>query len=325
MAGVILSDNRENKGAIPYMSHLLEENNKKYGHSIGILEHRIIKNMPIGDHILMTKSQNGEYITSAIIERKTWKDLAGSIKDNRICEQINNMKHMQDKNKCYIYLIIEGLFSYKDDVKINGISFKCLYAKVRNLSLCGIHYFQTRNQEHTAKLLIELSRDIIKLYTNGQILCNEVPTICLESVKSTLIKQEMADSDIINKMWKSIKGISDKLAIITMNNFTFKEFFTEDNDKVILKLSTLKYLSNNRMIGLKSASNIINNSRNFDYIIKFLTSIKGISVNIATAILEVYEFVELFEIQAVDLENILCNNRRIPKNSSQRLIKLLTM
>lgn len=326
MEGVILSDNRENKGAIPYLPHLLQENNKKYGKTMGFIEHQVIKNMPIGDHILMIKSKNQEgYINSAIIERKTWKDLAGSIKDNRICEQINNMKHMRDKKKCFIYFIIEGNLTYRDDVKINGIPFKNLSAKIRNLSLNGIHYFQTKNPEHTAKLLIDLTRDIIKLYKNGFCFCEEIDPVCIEYVKSTLVKQEMNDSDIVNKMWKSIKGISDKLAILAMNHFTFKEFFTEDTEKVILKLSGLKYLSNGRCIGDKSAGNIVNNSRCFDYTVKFLTSIKGISEAIAKVILDNYNFVYLFTIEIGELENITSNNRRIPKPACNRLIKLLSM
>ena len=59
MSGIIYSDHRENHGAIPYMEHLLQENNNKYKDSNikyggGFMEHKILENMQIGDYILLT-------------------------------------------------------------------------------------------------------------------------------------------------------------------------------------------------------------------------------------------------------------------------------
>jgi len=388
MSGIIYSDHRENHGAIPYMEHLLQENNNKYKDSNikyggGFMEHKILENMQIGDYILLTQSKNinnekhnetninsiletiinpqdilvsldeeiheeykpdetedvleikteietkdetsdNLYIISAIFERKTWSDLAGSIKDNRLNEQINNMIHIRDKLNCYIYLIIEGNLSYGDDRKVNGLPFKNLHAKLRSLSLRGIHYIQTKNPEHTAKLLINMSRDIMRLYINDEIILNEKMLISPTGLRSTLIKKEINDSDVINKMWKSIKGISDMLAVIMMDNFNFKEFFTGESDKVITKLSTLKYYSSNRCIGNKNAKNIIANSRNEGFELKFLTNIKGVSINIAKSILNTHTFLSLFCMDDVSkLVNIKCNNRKIPKSACEKIIKFL--
>lgn len=271
-----------------------------------------------------TEINNELYIISAIFERKTWSDLSGSIKDNRLNEQINNMIHIRDKLNCYLYLIIEGNLTYADDRKVNGLPFKNLHAKLRSLSLKGIHYIQTKNPEHTAKLLINMSRDIMRLYINDEITLNEKMLISPNGLRATLIKKEVNDSDVINKMWKSIKGISDMLAIIMMDNFNFKEFFTENADVIISKISVLKYYSSNRNIGPKNAKNIINNSRMEGFELKFLTNIKGVSINIAKSILNTHTFLSLFYMDDVSkLVDIKCNSRKIPKPACEKIIKFL--
>ena len=230
----------------------------------------------------------------------------------------------KNKLKCFIYLIIEGNLSYKEDYVLNGIPFKNMHAKLRSLSLQGIHFLQTKNQEDTARLLINLSRDIVRLYNNKKIILNTNNLTSPEITKNEVIKKNNNNSDTINSMWKTIKGISDLLAIVMMNNFTFNEFFTKPKHVIIDKLSKIKYSTSNRFIGKKTATNIVNKSREHEFYIKFLSCIKGVSVNTAKIILNNFEFNKLFLLTNVDdFNNIKYNNRKISKKTLENIIVLL--
>ena len=53
--------------------------------------------------------------------------------------------------------------TYKKDRKVNRIPFNNLIAKVRHTVLRGVPVLQTKNQEHTAEMLVDLARDCWRL------------------------------------------------------------------------------------------------------------------------------------------------------------------
>lgn len=312
------NDNNKNENENTKSNNDCDNNEIKKSNDIPDTIETLKKNICKSDK----NTENEQYILSAVFERKTWKDLASSIKDNRLEDQINNMKHMQDKYKCYIYFIIEGNLGYKDNYTIEGIPFKNLHAKLRSISLQGIPFIQTKNPENTAQLLINMSRDIIRLYNCDTVkLCCE-NLISISGLRGGLAKKKPENKDIVYKMWKSIKGISDSLTLIMMENFTFKEFFTTSMNDVIVKLSDLCYASG-RKIGKNNSTKIIKNSRTEGFEIKFLENINGISNDIAKLILNNYKFSDLFIIDISKLENIKRNNRKIPKPACERLLMFL--
>jgi ERCC4-type nuclease len=68
----------------------------------------------------------------AIVERKTWNDLAASIKDGRK-ENINKLLSLRESTNCKIIYLIEGKARYKEDTKFARISFKNLEAHLDHL------------------------------------------------------------------------------------------------------------------------------------------------------------------------------------------------
>jgi ERCC4-type nuclease len=172
VAAYILADHRENNGAIPYLQAAVDHNNNGAGFKTpwklggGNLVYQIINNGTVGDYtiLLPSKLDQNKNIIAAVFERKTWKDLAASIKDKRSIHQHKSLTEFKEKNGCYAYYIIEGAISYAEDTDVAHIPFKNLHAKVRSLSLKGTHSFQTKSQEHTAWLLANLGRDLARLY-----------------------------------------------------------------------------------------------------------------------------------------------------------------
>ncbi len=167
----IIADHRESNGANPYLQARVDQNNN---HNIklpwksggGSLLFQIVNNGAIGDDSIMLPSRYNpnNMVVAAIFERKAWKDLAASIKDQRLVNQHKNMVGIRDSKGCFIYYIIEGGLTYADDTEIGHIPFKNLHAKLRSMSLKGVHSWQTRDQEDTARFLVHIARDLSRLY-----------------------------------------------------------------------------------------------------------------------------------------------------------------
>ena len=171
----IIVDDREDNGAMPYMSCAVENNNAlferkntKYGLKAGEIKYSI-ERCTIGDYIISIESEiPGHYITSLVIERKTWKDLAISLKDGRINSQSAEMLKYQRETGAKVLYIIEGKnVFYNRNTKISNIPFNNLHSYLRQSTIRDIPYIHTQSQLDTANILCELARDCLKLYRKG--------------------------------------------------------------------------------------------------------------------------------------------------------------
>jgi ERCC4-type nuclease len=169
---VIVADARERHGAIPHLDSCIAENNKFYeklalsqgGGEIRFLEDTV----HIGDYSILLEIV-GKHHTAMVFERKTWKDLASSIKDGRAKSQHRALEGLRQEKGCLVCYLIEGNFGYNDKTQVQHIAFKNLYAKLRHNFLRGIPFIQTRDEKHTAKVIVDFARDILRLYRTGQI------------------------------------------------------------------------------------------------------------------------------------------------------------
>lgn len=172
---LILADSRETNGANPYLESCIAENNKinnKLSYNVGGGNISLqIKQITIGDYCIIIKDKNDitKTILAMVIERKTWKDLSASIKDKRIIHQHKSMHNIHTEKGCHVLYIIEGYMIYKDDHKIANVPFKNLHSKIRHNLIKGIPFIQSKNEEHTAKLVVSFARDILKLYRKNEI------------------------------------------------------------------------------------------------------------------------------------------------------------
>lgn len=169
---MIIADTREDNGANRYLEACIAENNKTHvklspGAGGGLIAYQI-KQITVGDYSILIKSGDST-VLAMIIERKTWKDLAASIKDDRIKHQHEQLVKTRDAKGCKIMYVIEGKMTFDDDAQIGHIAFKNLAAKVRHNSIRGVPFMQTKDEMHTAKLIVDLARDVMKLYSKQEI------------------------------------------------------------------------------------------------------------------------------------------------------------
>lgn len=170
----ILADTRELHGANSYLQSEIDENNKankklSFLNGSGDIQFKI-KQLTVGDYSILIKDKNNEKtILAMVIERKTLRDLAASIKDDRLKHQHRNMVEIKQQKGCFVLYIIEGNLNYKDDHKISNIPFKGLHSTIRHNLLRGIPYIQVKDEQNTARILVKLARDILKLYRQDQI------------------------------------------------------------------------------------------------------------------------------------------------------------
>ena len=162
----IMADAREREGANPFLEAAVSVANRTIlsptagGAPIAY----IIDTITVGDYVIMAQAPNQRnFVPVLVIERKTWKDLAASIKDSRSKTQHARMVELQQKTHCQCIYLIEGMFKHNDDQQVQGLHFKALHSKIRHNTLLGIPFIQSRDQAHSAKVIVDLARDILKL------------------------------------------------------------------------------------------------------------------------------------------------------------------
>lgn len=446
----IIADDRETNGANPFFDKFIITNNAKYskqsikngGGDIKLCINRVTT----GDYNIIINCNKEKSIVAMIIERKTWKDLAASFKDGRSETQHKEMLSVQQRTGCILTYILEGKICYDKDYKVNRIPFANLDAKRRHLSLRGHSVLQTKDQEHTAEMIVNLARDIWRMFQMGELQFNpkliyeqhdsqkkintnltNLQILTYESYKRELLilnikyahlgnklinhntnsiedktdKNNMTvisgelkitddideieaaieksenienindihdvelvtnlallnihsdetiipailterkikpNSDIIERMWVAIPGVSVKSAPILINNYKISDLVTA-NDVQMLKLikdiSELKYPTGRRF-GDELANKIMKLSYNGKGItrlddlknicIGILAEIPGVTRETAKAILDKYTLRQicLGEVNEDDLANIYkSSNRKLGIKTALKIIELL--
>jgi ERCC4-type nuclease len=162
----IIVDDRE-KAVIPF----LEEFKNKYN-----IIYKIQRNQT-GDYAIVYKDE-----ILLIIERKTWTDLAASMRDGRK-ENVKKLLNLREETKCNLAYLIEGDATPSFTKKYGRLPVKNLRAHLDHLMFRdNIHIIYSKNEIYTAERLFELAtnylsnKEIIKKITSkkgGNILDNE--------------------------------------------------------------------------------------------------------------------------------------------------------
>jgi len=218
---ILLADCREQNGANPHLEVLIAENNRHnsklpVNNGGGDIE-LMIEQITIGDYCILSGATVNEAKKPVVIfERKTWKDLAASIKDGRIDSQGKRLAELK-KNGCRVYYIIEGKNSFTNTTKIGGIPFANLHAKIRHGLLKGFPYIQTKDQQHTAFTLVNFTRDIMKLMATGKLRTPRTPLEnCLSDISSFQEKyKSILDTAALAQIDNLKKNITEAAASAT--------------------------------------------------------------------------------------------------------------
>ena len=174
------------------------------------------ENLPIGDIIIYDENAEKELL---IIERKTLKDLASSIRDGRYAEQSFRLNQCNVHNHNIIYLIEGDLtryVPYKTNVDKNAL----ISSMVSINYFKGFSIYRTLDTQETAEWLLQLAHKLHKTdkpsyYTGG---VESQPTQYAD-VSNRVKKDNVTPENISIIMLSQIPGVSNNVASIIINQF----------------------------------------------------------------------------------------------------------
>lgn len=257
-----------------------------------------IETLKLGDYAICYKDiEHAIEKILYIFERKTWKDLAASIKDGRYEEQKKRLIELNTIGDIKCFYIIEGPMSYEPEKLISRVPFKTLESAKISIML-DLSLVQTKNAEHTMEFLENFVD-----YVNRK----RLPQSITGGTRSNLKAPEKTAADYKLAFWHSIKGISENLSH-NLIQYSISEIFalcTATPELAIQVLSNFKYVSGHA-ITKKAIDKIINSITNPDSkcAIKMLSAFPLISAKSAEKILTQTTIAQLTQLSVVELMQI---------------------
>lgn len=262
-----------------------------------------------------------------IIERKTWKDLAESIKDGRNRTQEKKMDLMIQYRPIRILYIIEGRTPSPDGKR--GISRNALYGQLRAFALRGKPYIFSKNVEETLQTIESLAQKALSIHFDelNEDFVNDVIEISKnysetekQFAEDLLIKEVddikfgASDEDIKIKMLLCFSGITEKnvhsFIDVNIHNFYFNRADYFD------KIDNAKYESGRRLAKTIREKIKYQSPKAID-LLRVIPSFSNRRIN---AILEVCSFENLADF---DISDIKINNRRLGNKLNEQLHKYI--
>ena len=218
----------------------------------------IVSNLPLGDIIICEDDK--ELI---IIERKTYQDLASSIKDGRYSEQSYRLEAYPIHNHNVIYLI-EGNI---DDARIT-LRYTNMKPKTLQTTLFSILYFkgfsvyQTKSVMDTASWILKIT-DKIKREKGNRLSYYDPFNDHMTATYNTVIHKHKKDNILPENMAEIVLSqvpmVSHKTANIIMKQFnSISDLLSslKENDKCLDKITYETEKGKIRHISKKCISNI---------------------------------------------------------------------
>jgi len=325
MSITIIADDRETNGANPFFDKYIITDNAQYakkpkkagGGNIKLCVNRVTT----GDYNIVL-NDNGKQIISMVIERKTWKDLAASFKDGRTKEQHKGMLSVQERTGCIIMYIIEGRLMYDKNTKINRIAFLNLDAKRRHLILQGNQLIQTKDQEHTAEMIVNLARDVWRMYQSGKI--TFTPTI----ISKESYKQEL---QALKEKYKDVMDLptppsSKAKPLIPLSDIIVEDVNIDEIVDDIEGGEDISLLANLALLDVHSdvtdIPSILTERKikaDVDIIERMWTAIPGVSSKSAPTLMEKYKLSDLISANDMQKKHLLKEIAELKYASGRRL------
>lgn len=200
---LIIADYRE-RAVRPYFEKLSEQ-------------HRILyeaKQMTVGDYAICINGQ-----IRIIIERKTWEDLASSMRDGRK-ENVNKLIKLRQETGCKIIYIIEGDPCPRSNKSFGRIPYKNLLAHLDHLMIRDdIHIIHSTTCEQTAERLFLLAWNYVSIKenigghqaNNAIEIKNAVEIKNAIEIKNTELKVENKVENTENETENKVENIENKV------------------------------------------------------------------------------------------------------------------
>jgi ERCC4-type nuclease len=281
----IIVDDREQK-VIPYFNGITMPPNMTF--KVSRVNH--------GDYSVLYK----DYILF-IIERKTWTDLAASLRDGR---KENNKKlfKIRQATGCHLIYLIEGNPIPSSTTKFGRVPYKALRSHLDHLAFRdGVHMVYSKNNKNTVERIIELVKNYLTITPSPLIEIDKLVEQtqnngeCKTGGGIDKLKEKIpiTANTIIYKIWCCVPNITEKTACLFINKgYHISDLILGNIKKE--EIYTMKY-PNGYVIG-KRSEKIWTSTRPNDtnpknpVFIKMLTQLNGITKKTAEIILNKISF-----------------------------------
>lgn len=208
------------------------------------------------------------------VERKTWNDMAASIKDGRIDQQLDNMRKLREETGCAVILIVEGTPRKEHGhIDLDAIISKLDHIIFNNQA----HVMFTRDISHTAERMLQLidHMHVDLTYIGGKD----------KSDKEDLLTQmhEIGPEEQSMQLFSAVKGISRNTArVFIKQRWSVLDLYNCD---VCEPISELVFESGNKF-GTTRARGIIETMGTKKCWIDILKKINGVTKITAEKIMQ---------------------------------------
>jgi ERCC4-type nuclease len=213
----------------------------------------IYENLLIGDYIISL----GDETILAVIERKTLKDYASSIRDGRQ-DNVNKLINLRENTDCDVYYLVEGTPNPSLTSVHSKMEYKSILSSIRRLQILKkIHIIDSKNIQTTVRELFFLC----EIYS--RLVCEKLiaPQLILGAVeKSMPTEEEKIKSNVLNS-WMCLQKVgpitaarlmeSYPLCCLTGNIDLLKNVDWTEKTKI-------KFLSSLPLISVKTAKSLVN-------------------------------------------------------------------
>ena len=267
----IIIDDRE-RHVMPYFNEFVMPPNITYA----------VDRITYGDYSVLYKEN-----ILFVIERKTWKDLASSIRDGRK-ENVNKLLKLRTDTGCQILYLIEGNPIPSADTKFCRIPYKALRSHLDHLAFRdNIHIVHSKDIKNTVSRIVELITNYLTISPSPLLKFDTLP-LEIQEQGSIKLKEKIQKSpeSLIYKIWCCIPNITEKTACL----FIDEKYHISDlilgkitKDKIYSMKYTNGYIIGKRSEKIWSSSRISDN--NIPIFIKMLSQINNVTKKTASTIL----------------------------------------
>ena len=225
-----------------------------------------IEHLNVGDFLLCYDNH-----PLVVVERKTWSDLAASMKDGRL-KNIEKLRAYRDSTGAKIAYLIEGICRPHEIV--NGIPYRNLRAHLDHLLFTDqIIELYSINQKDSLRRLQEFASNLDKF---GQKI--EQP---VDGIQTAKIRTELTNDQISDKIWSSFDNISEQSAR------AFRSYKIEDLYTGNIQLEELSNIVvGARKFGPKRAQKILDQLNDMSSLRKLLCAVPKISTKRAQYLID---------------------------------------
>ena len=275
---------------------------------------QVVSTINTGDYLICRHDGTSEPETLACIERKTYKDFAASLSDNRY-ENTAKMLDLRAGTGCQLYYLVEGSplreDSSKNKIKNKAIRTAMIHLPIRD----GIHILETADSWATAQKLADFVREFAAMdfpYRHPISATGPRPAggtkeqnPLIPAVVTGVIQKP--DTVLAVEMWAQLRGISAIMGRILAGTTTVKRLvdqtLTEDDIKA-LRTGGGRLLAKegrNSLLGLRKGHKKES--------VRILSGIPGISAATAASILMTWTLPKLLSFGEPEMANLTFTQR----------------